>query len=100
MQSIIQNNLHQIIGLSKAHKVERLHLFGSACTDKFNAESDIDLLVKFGDVPLEEYADNYFDLKEALEELLDREVELVSEETLSNPYFIKSVEKNRIHLYG
>jgi len=45
------------------YDVERLYAFGSAMTDNFSDNSDIDLLVKFKQIPFEKYADNYFELK-------------------------------------
>jgi predicted nucleotidyltransferase len=53
----------------------RLFSFGSINTDRFNNNSDIDLLVEFGSIDIEEYADNYFDLIEDLEDLLQRRVD-------------------------
>ena len=57
---IITNNINQIKTLCQEHKVKELYAFGSATTDKFNEESDVDLLVEFGEVSIEKYADNYF----------------------------------------
>ena len=76
------------------HKIQRAYAFGSVCTDKFNAESDVDFIVKFEDGldPLD-YTNHYFSAMYDLEALLKRSVDLVAEETLQNPYFIKVVNK-------
>jgi predicted nucleotidyltransferase len=73
----------------------RLFSFGSINTDRFNNNSDIDLLVEFGPIDIEEYADNYFDLIEDLEDLLQRRVDLVTIKSVKNPYFKKEVDKTR-----
>jgi Predicted nucleotidyltransferases len=73
----------------------RLFSFGSINTDRFNNNSDIDLLVEFGSIDIEEYADNYFDLIEDLEDLLQRRVDLVTIKSIKNPYFKKEVDKTR-----
>lgn len=56
----------QIIKLCESHKVKTLYAFGSILTNKFNSESDIDLIVDFVNISLEDYADNYFDFKFSL----------------------------------
>ena len=69
-------------------------------TDDFNKESDIDLIVDFSDIDIEDYADNYFDFKFALEELLKRRVDLLEEKAIKNPYFRQSVNVQRKLVYG
>ena len=44
--------------------------------------------------------DQYFGLKEALEGLLDRPVDLVEESAVKNPYIRKSIEESRESLYA
>ena len=46
------------------------------------------------------YADAYFGLKEELERLFGRPVDLVSLASLSNPYFIREIEASRRLLYA
>ena len=53
-------------------KVSRLSVFGSILTDRFNEDSDVDMVVDFDKVTLKDYADNYFDLKFSLEDILSR----------------------------
>jgi len=97
----IKNKIPQLILLCKKYHVEKMYLFGSATTEEFNENSDIDLLVSFQDsVGLEEYADNYFDLMFEIEDMLKRKVDLVAENTLSNPYFIRSVEQTKQLIYA
>lgn len=72
--------------------------FGSVCTPAFNDQSDIDLLVSIGPMDYGTYADTYFELAEKFEDLLNRPVDLVTDKSLSNPYFIESVNKIKILL--
>ncbi len=97
LNSIIVNNLSEIKRLLNQYKVKRAYAFGSVCTARFNEQSDIDLLIAFHDnmEPIE-YGDNYFSLANALEKLFHRHVDLVTEPTLRNPYFIKSVNETKI----
>jgi predicted nucleotidyltransferase len=58
-----------IAELCKIHKVKSLYIFGSVLKNKFNNESDIDLIVDFENMDVEDYADNYFDFKFALQDI-------------------------------
>jgi predicted nucleotidyltransferase len=93
-------NINDINELCKSHKVQSLYAFGSVLTDKFNDDSDIDLIVSFNDIQLLDYADNYFDLKFSLEDTLKRSVDLLEEKAIKNPYFKKSVDQTKQLIYG
>lgn len=102
LNALIQNNLPTIEILCKKHKVSKLYAFGSICTGHFSSSSDVDLLVSYlnEQIPVEDYADNYFDFLEKLEILFGKKVDLVSESSLKNPYFIQSVDATKIALYA
>lgn len=100
VNQIISDRLPELAALCKKHRVKTLYLFGSANTDAFNENSDIDFLVNYEqDIPLEEYADNFFDLMYALEDLFGRKIDLVTENSLSNPYFIREIEFTKQLIY-
>ena len=86
--------------LCKSHNVDKLYLFGSATNTDLNDSSDIDFLVKFKPFDLKKYLINYIDLKEKLKVLLERDIDLLEEQTLKNPYLIKSIDKNKELIYG
>jgi predicted nucleotidyltransferase len=100
LMNLINQNIELINKLCKSHKVKRLYAFGSVLTDKFNEQSDVDLIVDFSDIQLLDYADNYFDLKFSLEDALKRSVDLLEEKAIKNPYFKKAIEKNKQLIYG
>ena len=101
MNKIITERLPELILLCEKYRVETMYLFGSATTGAFNDRSDIDLLIAFEKgISFEEYADNYFDLAYALEDLFGRDVDLVTENSLSNPYFIASVNRTKQLIYA
>ena len=86
--------------LCLVYGVQRLDLFGSASTGRYDAgRSDLDFLVEFQPEALRAYADAYFGLLEALERLFDRRVDLVVESAIKNPYFLQSVEQTRTPVY-
>lgn len=98
--NFFNNYLPKIIALCKKHKVKKLFAFGSVLTNRFTDKSDIDLVVDFDYVSLEDYADNYFDLKYALENLFSREVDLLEDKAIRNPYLKENVDATKIQLYG
>ncbi len=107
MIAIVENNIPRIIEICKKHKLKSLCLFGSATDNMvFNDDSDIDFLYEYG---LEHYPDwesgefdiatNFFLLKESLEEILSRDIDLIPNKS-NNTYFIKSVEKSKKLIYA
>jgi len=70
--SILDQHNTDIQKLCASHKVKTLYAFGSALTNHFNSKSDIDLIVDFETIDVENYADNYFDLKFSLQDVLNR----------------------------
>lgn len=80
--------------------MERLYLFGSSVSERFDlAKSDFDFLVTLQDAPPGKYADNYLGLANALEALLQRPVDLVTERSIRNPFFKEEVLFGRRLLY-
>jgi uncharacterized protein len=97
---VIDNYMNELRKLCEKYKVEKMYLFGSALNSSFNSKSDIDLLVKFKSIDLYSYFDNYMNLKNNLEKLLGRKVDLVEEQTLKNPILISSIDKTKELIYG
>jgi predicted nucleotidyltransferase len=69
-------------------------------TNKFNNESDVDLVVDFDPIDISLYADNYFDFKFSLQKILNRPVDLLEEKAIKNPYFRKNLNQQRQLIYG
>jgi predicted nucleotidyltransferase len=93
-------DLEAVAALCRRFQVQRLSVFGSALSADFDlAASDIDFLVEFVDGAAGLF-DAYFDLKEELERLLGRPVDLVMPKALENPHFAESVNRTRQNLYA
>jgi uncharacterized protein len=89
-----------LVELCRSHRVRRLDLFGSAASDQFDpVRSDLDFLVEFEPLEPGTYFDAYFGLREGLEALYGREVDLVTPKSLKNPYFRKRVMAERRPLF-
>jgi predicted nucleotidyltransferase len=90
----------QINELCASHKVKSLYAFGSVLTSDFDTNSDIDLIVDFKDVDVNDYADNYFDFKFSLQDIFNRPVDLLEEQAIKNPYFKQAVNQTKELVYG
>ena len=99
---LIELNKHRIVALCKKHKVSKLFAFGSILTDKFNDESDVDLLVDFDrtQIDLLDYADNFFGFQFALEKLFNRKVDITEDSAVKNPYFRQELDETKTLIYG
>lgn len=92
--------IERIRKLCELHKVESLYLFGSALKDNLKEDSDYDFVVSFKNMELESYPDNYFNLKFALHDILNRDIDLLENQAIKNPYLIKSIERSKVLIYG
>lgn len=101
MNPIIQRQLGNVRALCKQYRVKSLYTFGSVNTPEFTDKSDIDLLIDFeAGINAEDYTDNYFSLREKLAQLFNRDIDLVTRRSLSNPFFIREVEQTKSLIYG
>lgn len=94
--------LAALSALCRRFGVRRLDLFGSAATGRFDPDrSDLDFLVAFDEPlpPPSAYADAFFGLREGLEALFGRPVDLLTEPALENPYLRRRVEGERRPLF-
>ena len=90
----------ELTELCRRYCVERLEVFGSATTDRFDPQrSDIDFLVEFkprgGDL-----FHRYFGLIEELEQLFGRRVDLVTSRSIRNKYFLTTLNRTRTTVYA
>ena len=99
---LIELNIQQIFELCRKHRVKTLSVFGSILTDRFNDDSDVDMLVDFEPIDHNkfDYVSNYFGLRNALETLFNRKVDLIEEKGLRNKFFIANVNRTKQLIYG
>ena len=96
----INRHINQINALCNTYNVRRLFAFGSVLTDKFNEQSDVDLIVDFDKNAVNDHFIHYFDFKYALENVLGRQVDLLEEQPIRNSYLRKSIENTKTLIYG
>ena len=101
MIPLIDKKQPEIVALCTKFSVRKIELFGSAASQRFDAEaSDLDFLVAFDDLGPGLYADAYFGLLEGLQDLFQRPVDLVVASVVKNPYFLEEIAKTRTLLYA
>ena len=98
--SIIELNKQNIIDICQKHKVKTLAVFGSVLTDRFCDDSDIDFVVDFTDVDESDYADNYLEMQEALQNLLGREIDLLENKAIRNSILLQAINDSKQVIYG
>ena len=97
---ITEKNINRIKKLCKKYKVKSLSAFGSVVRDDFKDDSDIDFVVDFEETDPFKYTDLYFQLKENLEKLLQRQIDLIEERGIKNQFFKKELDSTKILIYG
>ncbi|MGA7158972.1 MAG: nucleotidyltransferase domain-containing protein [Acidobacteriaceae bacterium] len=101
MQPFIAEKREAIAELCRQHHVRRLAIFGSATRDDFDpARSDVDILVEFYPAADASYAENFYSLRDHLEDLLHRNVDLLREGVIRNRYRLQAIEKGKVELYA
>ena len=89
-----QAHLPLMAKLFKEHKIKTADAFGSVVSDKFDDESDIDLLIAFGEdtTPLDK-GENWWNLHDTLRAIFNREIDLLIEDSLDTPILLKILTK-------
>jgi predicted nucleotidyltransferase len=101
IHDLVEAKRAEVQALCRRFGVYRLDVFGSAVSESFDpAASDVDVLVEFEAGPNFDYVASYFGLKDGLEELLGRPVDLISATSIRNPFFRNEVMRTRENLYA
>jgi uncharacterized protein len=102
MIELIKEHRREIEELCKKFNVKSFEVFGSAAvTETFDdAQSDLDFLIEF--MPLEptQHAKHYFNLLEALQDIFQRQIDLVEFKAIENPYLLETINKSRESIYA
>ena len=90
---------NDVTQLCLQNKVKSLYAFGSVLTSRFNNNSDIDLIVDIDSANPLEYADCYFNLKFALQDLFNRHVDLLENKAIKNDYLRREIDNSKQLIY-
>jgi predicted nucleotidyltransferase len=100
LMTLIQARLTDFVGLCRSHKVSKMYAFGSSITDRFDPEkSDIDIVVKVDiDDPIER-GEALISLWDKLEAVFDRKIDLLTEDSIRNPYLKANINRTKRLIY-
>lgn len=87
------------ITICQTHKVKELFAFGSVITDRFNKESDVDLLVNIDEGDPLITGELMLSFWDEMEKYCDRKVDLLTTNSLRNPYLKEEIEKTKKLIY-
>jgi uncharacterized protein len=101
MHDVVRRRTGEIADLAASLGVRRLGLFGSAADGDFDeASSDVDFVVEFDLLRVADYFDAYFSLKEGLEQIVGRPVDLVVRSAVENPHFLQRLAETEVPVYA
>lgn len=101
---LIELNMDKIVALCKKYKVAKLWVFGSILTPHFNDQSDVDFSVNFDSDTINreqlDWVDLFFGFLDELKNILGRDVDIVFDDCVENPYFRKELDSTKLLIYG
>lgn len=96
----IAKNLEDFNSLCSSHKIKYLYAFGSSVNGNFNSEkSDIDLLIEFSEIDPIEKGETILSIWDSFERFFNRKVDLLTENSIKNPFLRKSIDKTKVLIY-
>lgn len=100
LYSLIKANNGTFIDLCRQHRVSKIYAFGSSITDHFDPiKSDIDIVVKVDiDDPLDR-GEALLSLWDKLEALFKRKVDLLTDDSIRNPYLKANIDRTKKLVY-
>lgn len=101
MNKLIKENIEELQEVCRKNAVAELYIFGSALSNKFSDQSDLDFayVLREGLSPVE-YGEAFFNLMEDLERLFDRKIDLVSYRIVKNPILKEEIDRTKKSLYA
>ena len=101
MEAKLVNKQAEIAAVCRQFGVSRLEVFGSAAVGRFDpASSDYDFIASFSAQPGVSMARRFLGFNEALEVLLERKVDLMTDRLIENPYLRAAVNASRQPVYA
>ena len=99
--NLLASHLDSLKKIFKKHKIEKAYVFGSVLNEELKKNSDVDFLIQFQNdlTPLEK-GTLWWSLHDSLRDLLGREIDLLTESSLKNPYFIQELNQTKQLIYG
>lgn len=100
LMTLIKGRYSEFVDLCRSHKVDKMYAFGSSITAHFDPEtSDIDVVVK---IDIDDPADRgeaLLSLWNKLEALFNRKVDLLTEDSIRNPFLKSNINRTKKLIY-
>ena len=108
IEMLIDNRKEAFKEICLQHYIQSLYVFGSAFTDAFYPESDVDLLYQIDLNKFEkqnhtdgfDYIDNLLNFEKEMSEFFNRKIDLVPDVFISNKYLKEEIEKTKHQIYA
>ncbi len=100
LMTLIKDKYSDFVTLCHTHNVDKIYAFGSSITDHFNPNSsDIDLVVKVDIADAADRGDALLSLWDKLEVLFKRKVDLLTDDSIKNPYLRANIDRTKKLIY-
>ena len=99
LDELLQKHHEAFLLLCKTHQVKYLYAFGSSITDYYTDESDIDLLIDVDEPDPLNRGELLLSIWSALESLFNRRIDLLTNDSIRNPYLRESIDNSRKLIY-
>jgi hypothetical protein len=100
LMTLIKERYTDFVELCRSHRVDKIYAFGSSITDHFDPEkSDIDIVVKVDINDPIDRGEALLSLWDKLESLFKRKVDLLTEESIRNPYLKANINRTKKLIY-
>jgi uncharacterized protein len=100
MENLLHQHREALLAACESAQVDALYAFGSVLTSHFSPSSDLDFIVSISEEDPLEYTERYFQLKFDLEQIFQREIDLLEEKAIRNPIFRERVNKEKQLIYA
>ncbi len=100
IRTIIKEKNIAFTTLCKRYKVNKMYAFGSSVTDRFDpSKSDIDVVVEINIADPADRGEALLSLWHQFEILFERKVDLLTEDSIQNPFLKQSIDRTKKLIY-
>jgi predicted nucleotidyltransferase len=86
--------------ICEKYRIAYVDAFGSIARSEQKEDSDIDLIIEFSEPRREKISNRFFGFLHDVEDRFQRRVDLLTENSLRNPFLKDKVDQERLRIYG
>ena len=100
LTTLVREHFDDFVSICRSHQVDKIYAFGSSISDHFDPlTSDIDIVVNLNIDDPGDRGEALLSLWDKLEALFQRRVDLLTEESIRNPYLRSNIIRTRKLIY-